>query len=88
MDDERAYAEVEAQVGRGAGNIAATDFRYSCWLTEILSDAARTMQVSLRSAWVRAEIWNTGTTVWQSPDGDRTLSMTAEGELAAHCASD
>ncbi len=81
MDDERAYAEVEAQIGRGAGNIAATGFRYSCWLTEVVSDAARAMQVSLRSAWVLIEIWNNGTTVWESPDGDRTLAVTAEGEL-------
>ncbi len=78
MDDENAYAEVEGQIGRAAGNIAATNFRFSCWLTEIVSDAARAMQVSLRSAWELTEIWNNGTTVWQSPDGDRTVTLPPE----------
>jgi hypothetical protein len=81
MDDDRAYAEIEVQIGRGAGNIAATNFRYACWLTDIVSDAARAMQLSLRSAWLLAEIWNNGTTIWESPDGEQTLSVTPYGEL-------
>jgi hypothetical protein len=81
MDDERAYAEIEAQIGRGAGNIASTNFRHSCWLTDIVSDAARAMQLSLRSAWLLAEIWNNGTTIWESPDGDQCLSVTPDGKL-------
>ena len=56
MNDDRAYDEIEAQIGRGAGNIAAANFRYEYWLTEILTDAARAMQVSLRSGWLLAEI--------------------------------
>jgi len=81
MDDERAYDEVEAQIGRGAGNIAATNFRYHCWLTEVVGDAARAMQVSLRSGWLLAEVWNNGTTIWQSPEGDRTATVSADGAI-------
>ena len=81
MDDDRAYDEIEAQVGRGAGNIAATNFRYHTWLTESLTDAARAMQVSLRSAWLLVEIWNNGTTVWQSPAGDQLATVAPDGEI-------
>lgn len=81
MDDNRAYAEVEAQVGRAAGNIAATNFRHHTWITETVACAARAMQVSLRSAWRLVEIWNNGTTVWQSPQGDRFATVTPEGEI-------
>jgi hypothetical protein len=81
VDESQAYEEVEAQIGRGAGNIAATDFRYHSWLTECLTDAARAMQVSLRSAWLLVEIWNNGMTVWYSPSGDRRASVTPEGEI-------
>ena len=81
MDDERAYDEVEAQIGRGAGNIAATNFRYHCWLTEVVGDAARALQVSLRSGWLLAEVWNNGTTIWQSPEGDRTATVGADGAI-------
>jgi len=81
VEDERGYAEVEAQVGRGAGNVAATNFRYHTWLTEIVADAARAMQVSLRSAWTLDEIWNNGTTIWRAPEGDRTVMVTPEGEI-------
>lgn len=79
MDDERAYAEIEAQIGRGAGNIAATNFRNECWLTDIVTGAARSMQLSLRSAWLLVEIWNNGSTVWESPDGDQTLIVAPDG---------
>ena len=81
VDDSRAYDEIEAQVGRGAGNIAATNFGYHTWLTESLTSAARGMQVSLRSAWLLVEIWNNGTTVWQSPQGDQIATVTPEGEI-------
>ena len=81
MDDSQAYAELEAQTGRGAGNIAATNFQYYTWLTELLIDAARAMQLSLRSAWLLAEIWNNGTTVWRSPGGDQRATVTPEGEI-------
>ena len=81
MDDDRAYGEIEAQVGRGAGNIAATNFRYHTWLTESLTSAARAIQVSLRSAWLLVDIWNNGTTVWQSPAGDQRATVTSEGEI-------
>ena len=81
VDDSQAYAELEAQIGRGAGNIAATNFRHHTWLTELLASAARTMQVSLRSAWLLVEIWNNGTTVWQSPDGDQLATVPPEGEI-------
>ena len=81
VDDSRAYDEIEAQVGRGAGNVAATNFRYHTWLTESLASAARAMQVSLRSGWLLAEIWNNGTTVWQSPDGDQLATVTPESEI-------
>ena len=81
MDDDRAYDEIEGLIGRGAGNIAATNLRYHTWLTETVTDAARAMQVSLRSAWLLLEIWNNGTTVWESPDGRRTATVTPEGEI-------
>ena len=81
MNDDRAYAELESQIGRGAGNIAATNFRYHTWLTETVSDAARAMQLSLRSAWTLAEIWNNGATVWTSPGGERTATVTPEGDI-------
>jgi hypothetical protein len=81
VNEDRAYREIEAQMGRGAGNIAATNFRYHTWLTECLTDAARAMQISLRSAWLLAEIWNNGATVWQSPDGDRYATVTSEGTI-------
>lgn len=81
MNENPAYAEVEAQIGRAAGNIAATNFRYHTWLTETVACAARAMQVSLRSAWLLTEIWNNGTTVWQSPTGDQFATVTPEGEM-------
>ena len=81
MDDSQAYAELEAQIGRGAGNIAATNFQYHTWLTELLAGAARAMQVSLRSAWLLAEIWNNGTTIWRSPSGDQRATVAPEGEI-------
>jgi hypothetical protein len=81
MNNEQTYAEIEAQVGRGAGNIAATNFQHHSWLTEVVSDAARAMQLSLRSAWLLDEVWNNGTTVWVSPEGERRATVTAEGEV-------
>jgi hypothetical protein len=81
MNDERAYREIEAQIGRGAGNIAATNFRHHCWLTDVVAGAARAMQVSLRSGWLLAEIWNNGTTIWQSPAGDQTATVSADGAI-------
>jgi hypothetical protein len=81
MNDDRAYDEIEAQSGRGAGNIAATNFRYDCWLTELITDAARAMQVSLRSGWLLAEIWNNGTTIWHSPEGDQTATVSTVGTI-------
>jgi hypothetical protein len=81
VDDSRAYQEIEAQIGRGAGNIAATNFLHHTWLTESLADAARAMQLSLRSAWLLVEIWNNGATVWHSPAGDRRAIVTPEGDI-------
>jgi hypothetical protein len=81
MEDARAYREIEAQIGRGAGNIAATNFRHDTWLTETVTDAARAMQVSLRSAWLLVEIWNNGATVWESPGGDLLATVTPDGEI-------
>jgi hypothetical protein len=81
MDEDRAYEELEAQIGRGAGNIAATHFRYHTWLTEIVTDSARAMQVSLRSGWLLLEVWNNGTTVWESPESDRTATVTPDGRI-------
>ena len=81
MEEDRAYAELEAQIGRGAGNIAATNFRHHTWLTETVTDAARAMQLSVRSGWRLAEIWNNGTTRWESPGGEQTATVTADGEI-------
>jgi hypothetical protein len=81
VDDNQAYDEIEAQVGRGAGNIAATNFRHHTWLTGSLTGAARAMQLSLRSAWLLVEIWNNGTTVWQSPNGDQLATVSPQGEI-------
>ena len=81
VNEKRAYAEVEAQIGRAAGNIAATNFRHHTWLTETVAGAARAMQVSLRSAWLLVEIWSNGTTVWQSPPEDQIATVTPDGEI-------
>ena len=81
MDDEQALHEIEAQIGRGAGNIAATNFRHHTYLTETLTEAALAVQQSLRSAWTLAETWNNGTTVWRSPAGDQTAVVTPDGEM-------
>ena len=81
MDDDGAYDELEAQIGRAAGNIAATNFRHHTWLTEIVTDAARAMQLSLRSGWFLAEIWNNGTTRWESPGGDRIATVMPDGKV-------
>ena len=81
MDDDRAYREIEAQLGRGAGNIAATNFCYHAYHTEALAEAALAMQQSLRSAWTLAEIWNNGTTIWHSPAGDQAATVTPGGEI-------
>ena len=39
------------------------------------------MQVSLRSGWLLAEIWNNGTTIWQSPEGDQTATVGTDGAI-------
>ena len=79
--DSWAGREVQAQIGRGAGNIAATNFRYDTWLTEKVTSAARAMQLSLRSGWVLVEIWNNGATIWRSPGGDLRATVSPEGEI-------
>jgi hypothetical protein len=81
MDDEQAFREIEAQIGRGAGNIAATNLRHHTYHTETLAGPALAVQQSLRSAWTLAEIWNNGTTVWRSPAGDQTATVTPDGEI-------
>lgn len=81
MEDEQAFRELEAQIGRGAGNITATNFCYHTHHTETLAEAALAVQQSLRSAWTLAEIWNNGTTIWHSPAGDQTATVTPEGEI-------
>jgi hypothetical protein len=81
MDDDLAYAEIQRQIGRAAGNIAATNLRYYTWLTDRVSNAARAMQVSLRSAWVLREIWNNGMTIWESPGGGETATVTPAGRI-------
>lgn len=83
MNQDRAYDEVEAQIGRSAGHIAFTDFQHETHLTETLTDAAQAMWASLRSAWTLLEIWNNGATVWASPDGDETVAVSPEGDIVA-----
>lgn len=80
-DDERAYDEIEAQIGRSAGHIAFTEFRHETYLTEILTDAAQAVWSSLRSTWTLLEIWNNGTTVWASPEGTEIATVTPEGDF-------
>ena len=80
MDESQACFEVEAQIGRAAGNIAATIFRYHTWLTELVASAARAVQVSLHSGWLLVEIWNNGTTVWQSPSCNQVATVTPEDD--------
>ena len=81
MDDDQAYREIEAQIGCGAGNIAATNFRYHAYHTGVLVEAALAIQQSLRSAWTLAEIWNNGTTIWHSPSGDQSATVTPDCEV-------
>ena len=81
LQDHQAYQELEAQVGRGAGNIAATNFRHPTYLTDTLVEAALAMQQSLRSAWTLVELWNNGTTVWTSPGGARRATVSPDGQI-------
>jgi hypothetical protein len=39
------------------------------------------MQLSLRSGWCLAEIWNNSTTRWESPAGDQTATVTPDGQI-------
>jgi hypothetical protein len=80
-EDDRAHVEVQAQIGRSAGHICFTEFRHETYLTQLLSEAAVAVWSSLRSAWILVEIWNNGTTIWESPERNRTLLVTPEGEL-------
>jgi hypothetical protein len=81
MDDEQAYAEIQALVGQSAGHIAYYSFGYETWLSGVLVEAAQTMWESLRSPWMLVEVWNNGTTLWRSPDGAETATVTPDGEI-------
>jgi hypothetical protein len=76
VDDEQAYREIQALVGQSAGHIAYSPFGSETYLSGVLVEAAQAMWESLRSAWVLVEIWNNGTTVWRSPDGTETVTVT------------
>jgi len=80
-DPDRAYDEIEAQIGRSAGHISFHEFRHENHLTETLVQSARAVWESLRSAWILVEIWNNGATVWASPAGDETITMPPDSDL-------
>ena len=81
MRDEQANREVQARVGQSAGHIAYHPFRYETHLTEALVEAAQCMWESLRSPWVLVEVWNNGATVWRSPNGTKTTTITPGGGI-------
>jgi hypothetical protein len=56
-------------------------FYYHAYHTEARAEAALAMQQSLRSAWILAETWNDGTTIWHSPAGDQAATVTPGGEI-------
>lgn len=79
--DDRAWAEIEAQIGRSAGHICFTSFRQESHLIDCLGRAAQAVWESLRSAWTLVEIWNNGSTIWQSPEGDQFVLVTPKGDI-------
>ena len=82
MCEDGVEAEIAALVGKSAGEICYYDFRYSGFYTQVLSNAAEALWESIRSPWTFVEMWNDGTTVWRSPEGDVTATVSADGEIA------
>jgi hypothetical protein len=79
--DDRARAEIEAQIGRSAGHICFTNFRHESYLTGCLDRAAQAVWESLRSTWTLVDIWNNGSTIWQSTNRDELALVTPEGDI-------
>ena len=82
MCEDGVEAEIAALVGKSAGEICYHDFRYSGFYAQVLSNAAEALWESIRSPWTFVEMWNDGTTVWRSPEGDVTATVSADGEIA------
>ena len=75
------YDELESLIGQSAGHIVFADLQGETHLTQAVVDAAEAMWQRLRSPWTLVEIWNNGTTVWRSPDGDQTVTVAPGGEI-------
>lgn len=84
MDQDQAYDEIERQIGRSAGHICFYEFHHENDLTETLSRSAFAVWESLRSAWTLVEVWNNGTTVWASPEGDETLTVPPKSDISVN----
>ena len=81
MDDGHAYRQIQTLVGQSAGHIAYHPFDDETYLSGVLVEAAQAMWESLRSSWMLVEVWNNGTTLWRSPDGNETALVTPGGEI-------
>lgn len=81
MDDDWVCGEVEALVGKSAGQICYHEFHHEGLLAEAIASAAHALWESLRSAWILIEVWNNGATFWRSPEGDETATVTPHGEI-------
>ena len=73
--------EIHALIGKSAGEICYHNFFHENFCTQALVNAAESLWERVKSPWVLVEIWNNGTTLWQSPQGDATAAVTAEGEV-------
>jgi hypothetical protein len=88
MRDDTAIDEIEALIGQSAGHICYHDFYHGGYHTQVLSEAAGVMWENFMSPWEFVEMWNNGTTLWRSPEGDATATVTPEGEIHVEGAHD
>jgi len=83
MYEDKANREIDSLIGKSAGEICYHNFRYHSLRTQALGNAAETMWEHVKSPWILVEIWNDGTTVWQSPEGDVTTTVDVDGDARA-----
>ena len=77
----KAHVEIHALIGKSAGEICYHNFCHESFYTQALVNAAEALWERVKSPWVLVEVWNNGTTLWQSPQGDATATVTAEGKV-------
>ena len=83
MYEDKANREIDSLIGKSAGEICYHNFRYHSLRIQALGSAAEMMWENIKSPWILVEVWNDGATVWQSPEGDATTTVTAEGDVRA-----